>query len=449
MILNRALAILAAIAVSVNAQGCTRPAPLYPLHTHKGWAASVLLRNVNVPRGLEVDSHNNLLAVLSGAGVTAYTVNEHGCVTKTKQVITESTLNHAIALSVDGRTLFVSSTAHVWKYDYDPSTATASNRQIIVNVESQIGHITRSLLNLKHHPHVLVVTVGSQGDLDFPSFQPTSGRADARLFDLRHIPSDGYAYTSGQLLGYGLRNEVGIAEDRKGTLWGVENSSDEIYRQVGDTKYDVSNINPGEKLNKLGNPSDLRHRRAGWYGYPYCFTVYDPQPFPHDRSYKRGDQFVESPGKTVAGVLTTDSLCNNVTKPTQVFPAHNAPLDLKFSPHDTNAYVALHGSNPLHRNPGSGYKVVYLPGHYRHGADSWEPNVRLPSTRKAYVDLLFNADEKKCHGFVSPSPCFRPVAMAWDRLHPKRLYVSSDGTNEIFVVTFTGKCSDKGGHHRG
>ncbi|KAJ3053821.1 hypothetical protein HK097_003287 [Rhizophlyctis rosea] len=441
MVQLKSLALLAAVITAVTAQNCQRPNPQYPLLTHPDWTGAVLVNNVKTPRGLAVDSRNNLLVVESKVGVKAFTINANGCITKTKTVLTEPTLNHAVTVSVDGKYLFVSSNKRAWRYDYDATTQTASNRRVIITFESDIGHITRTMLNPARYPHLLIVGVGSDGDLDYPSYYPTSGRSDVRIFDLRRIPSGGYQYLQGRLFGYGLRNEVGIDSDAKGQIWSVENSSDEIYRKDGDEIFDVSETNPAEKLHKLGNPTSPK---AGWYGYPYCFTVYDPTPFPHDRRYRPGDQFVQEPGSTVAGVRTTDRLCRNVTQPAVIFPAHNAPLDLKFSPVDTNAYVALHGSNPLHREPGSGYKVVYVPGHYRRNSDSWIPDISLPST-KQYTDLLFNSAETNCHGFVKPG-CFRPVALAWDRLHPKRLYVTSDYTGEIFVVTYrksVGTCAGR------
>ena len=77
------------------------------------------------------------------------------------------------------------------------------------------------------------------------------------MFDLRTVPSGGYNYAfvfhlallfmpnalhsaTGTILGYGLRNEVGLAEDAAGNILGVENSFDDAYRLVNGVRTDVS-----------------------------------------------------------------------------------------------------------------------------------------------------------------------------------------------------------------
>ena len=60
----------------------------------------------------------------------------------------------------------------------------------------------------------------------------------------------------------GLRNEVGLAFDAGGRLWGVENSADNLRRS--DLGGDIHNENPAEELNLLVD--------GGFYGYPWCWT---------------------------------------------------------------------------------------------------------------------------------------------------------------------------------
>jgi hypothetical protein len=57
------------------------------------------------------------------------------------------------------------------------------------------------------------------------------------------------------------------------------------------------------------------------------------------------------------------------------------------------------------------------------------PRAAANSTTAA-VDVVSNADLTKC-----PSNCFRPVGLAWDT--QGRLYMSSDSTGEIYVITKT------------
>ena len=47
-----------------------------------------------------------------------------------------------------------------------------------------------------------------------PSLDKAVGRALVKVFDMTAVPADGYDYsTTGSFLGYGLRNEVGLAVD--------------------------------------------------------------------------------------------------------------------------------------------------------------------------------------------------------------------------------------------
>ena len=52
----------------------------------------------------------------------------------------------------------------------------------------------------------------------------------------------------------------------------------------------------------------------------------------------------------------------------------------------------------------------------------------LANSNTAAVDVVSNANLTAC-----PGSCFRPVGLAWDS--QGRLYMSSDSTGEIYVVT--------------
>ena len=54
--------------------------------------------------------------------------------------------------------------------------------------------------------------------------------------------------------------------------------------------------------------------------------------------------------------------------------------------------------------------------------------VELANSTTAATDIVSNPDLSAC-----PDSCFRPVGLAWDS--EGRLYMSSDSTGEIFVVT--------------
>ena len=72
---------------------------------------------------------------------------------------------------------------------------------------------------------LLYVSVGSVLNVD-----PDSYRSRIRRFNLTHVPDGGFEFDLGEVFADGLRNEVGLAFDRSGVLWGVENGADRLFR---------------------------------------------------------------------------------------------------------------------------------------------------------------------------------------------------------------------------
>ncbi|KAJ3042881.1 hypothetical protein HDV00_006442 [Rhizophlyctis rosea] len=402
---------------------CTFPSPVHPFQTAPNWTANTIIKGLTSPRGITMDKNNNLLVIQSGVGLTGHRLSPTSCVLKTKTILARAELNHGIALSADGKTLYVSSRDIAWRFSYDADTMTVSNEQTVITGMSNSDHITRTILTFSHHPSLIAISRGSDSNIDDASFSKDVARAAVKVFNVPNVPAGGYDYaTGGKFLGYGLRNEVGLMEDWVGDVWGVENSADDLVRRAKNgTEVDVHQDNPAEKLNYLGNPSKPT---SAWYGYPYCYTIWDPSTFPTDQPYTVGQPFVQRPNKTI-----NDTLCTAAKPPTLLFQPHSAPLDIKLNPSakDTSAYVTFHGS--WNRDPPTGYKVVSVPGR-KSKTGGWEPLGNLQSKEKRYEDLLWNQGGAEGCGSGS---CFRPVGLAWSA-DGRRLFVSSDATGEVFVL---------------
>lgn len=320
-------------------------------------------------------------------------------------------MNHGIFL--DGNTLYASSsdTAWSWTYDSAKKSVSATNKTIVAGMNTD-DHTTRTLLVVNR---TLVITRGSTSNVDVGTEMVSSGRSQIKMFDLSNVNAKGYDFdTEGVLLGWGLRNDVGIAaHPATGGLYSVENSVDDVERDG----QDIHQNNPGEELNYLGTISAPSGRN---YGYPYCFAAWNVSAIPNS-NLTVGQQFaIGVPNDTI-----NDNYCAQQEAPRLTFQAHMAPLDILFNNSGTEAWVSFHGSwdrtNPV------GYKVSVL--QFANG----EPVAPSNSTT-SLTDVFTNADNSRCQ-----AQCFRAVGLALD--NQGRLFVSSDSTGEVYVIQREGTAS--------
>ncbi len=199
-----------------------------------------------------------------------------------------------MALSDDGKTLYASSSSNVYSWPYDAAAATVDSgkRRTLVQNMSNTDHTTRTLLRSHAAPGQLLVSRGSSENLDADARDLASGHSQIRAFDLSG-GGQPYDYASGgRLVGWGLRNSVGLAEEpRTGGLFSVENSADQLQRGGRDVHQD----DPGEELNFHGvlnaTASSPDHSN---FGYPDCFALWGTD-VPDLGSMNVGSQFALDP----------------------------------------------------------------------------------------------------------------------------------------------------------
>lgn len=203
-----------------------------------GYVARLVANDLSSPRSIKFDSQGALLVVEANSGIVALSLVDAGqdCVSvgSRKTVVNNTALTHGIELSPNGDTLYASSADTLWSWDYSASsqTNTSAPRVLIENM-SGTDHTTRTLLLSKFAPGLMVVCRGSTSNIDFDAADITTGHSQIKAFNLTNLTNT-YDFTSdGLLLGWGLRNEVGIAEEpTQGGIYGVENSADQISRLV-------------------------------------------------------------------------------------------------------------------------------------------------------------------------------------------------------------------------
>ncbi|KAI2605629.1 hypothetical protein GGR54DRAFT_443322 [Hypoxylon sp. NC1633] len=399
------------------------PPARYPFELDKGWTAVKVAGGLTSPRGLVIDSAGRLLIVEDGVGISQHDVDVNGCITSSRMLVSMSALNHGIYLGIDSHTLYASSATTVYSWSYNPKSGNTDGApRIVVWGMASDGHATRTLIIPHRHPDLLVVSHGSNSNLDYSAASPATARAIVKVFNLSTLPAAGHNYVrDGWTAGYGLRNEVGLAFDGNNMLWGVENSADQLTREVNGTLTDVHTDNPAEELNFLG---EVSAPNDAWYGYPTCFTVWAPVSAITDtdgtHELEVGKQFVMAPNATF-----NDESCARMSVPPRLsFQAHAAPLDAKFdAPKYANLFVTLHGS--WDRDPPTGYKLIAVP--FTRDGGTHAP-VAPATSRSGYIDVFYPPDEGKC----SSSSCARPVGLAFDA--DGRLYMTSDTSGEVFML---------------
>ncbi|KAE9377177.1 glucose sorbosone dehydrogenase [Stipitochalara longipes BDJ] len=421
---NFQIYLAAGIALTQVAQAATcnlKPSYSTPVVSN-GWQAHLVATGLRTPRGILFDSKGNLLVVQSGLGIIHLEFDDGGStcldVSKKTYLINSTLLNHGIAFSADGKTLYASSSDTVYSWSYDASAVSVGDtNQTLITGMSNDDHTTRTLLMSAKEPGTLVVSRGSNSNIDLEAEDINTGHSQIKAFDVSKLTSTSQPYdfkSDGRLLGWGLRNSVGVAEEPlTGGIYSVENSADEIDRDG----VDIHENNPGEEMNYHGFLNSSTENQGGNYGYPYCFALWNTS-IPELGTMKVGSQFALSQNATI-----NDTFCaNERVSPRLTFFAHMAPLDIKFLPNGTEAFVTFHGS--WDRTDPVGYKLSTI------AFASGSP-VAASDSLTAAVDIMANADNSKC-----PDQCFRPVGLALDS--KDRVFMSSDATGEIYVLAKTG-----------
>ncbi|KAM5350503.1 hypothetical protein ACJ41O_007008 [Fusarium nematophilum] len=411
----------------INDLETSYPAPV----AHDDWHYGLIASDLTRPRGILFDTEGALIVVDSGVGLVHLEFEDQGraCLRVRKQTVLleNEDLNHGIAISEDGRTLYASTSDEVYSWPYDPEAATlstSSTRTVVTNMDNR-GHTSRTLLVSRKHPDILLVSRGSEGNDDDEATDRSSGHSQLRAFNVSALSSDDdpYDFLDGDLLGWGLRNSVGVAEHPvTGGIWSVENSVDNLSRRGRDIHAD----NPGEELNFHGYLNGSDEDQGGNYGYPVCYTIWSTDGFPDLGDLETGDQFPadrESDSDEVS-ILDDDQCNTEYVPPVLAFQAHTAPLDIKFDEDGANAYISFHGS--WNRDDPVGYEISSI----SFSSSSGNPSSPQNSTNST-TPILYNTALDNC-----PDRCFRPVGLAWDS--KGRLWFSSDSTGEIFVLNHDG-----------
>jgi glucose/arabinose dehydrogenase len=236
-------------------------------------------------------------------------------------------------LSPDGKTIYASSVASVFSWGYDPKQAKSIGApKTLVTGMTGFDHTTRTILMPKKAPGLMLVSRGSSGNVDNKAKTLSSGISQIRVFNVTNGKT--YAYTDGEILGWGLRNSIGVGEHPDGGIWSNENGADNVQYKGSD----IHENNPGEEINYHGHLVGGDRSLFGKnYGYPDCGATWDTTG--SASTLRTGTHFAPT------GSSASDTSCaKDYVAPRLTLPSHWAPIDIKFNSNGSVAYMTSRGS---------------------------------------------------------------------------------------------------------
>jgi glucose/arabinose dehydrogenase len=319
-----------------------------------------------------------------------------------------SGLNHGVAFSRDAKFVYASSATTVYRWAYASGQRMAkSDPEVVIQGIPDGGHSTRTLaFDSKGR---LIVSIGSASNVD-TSQSEWDTRAQIRRYTVANgVPTGGLAYTTGEVLASGMRNEAGIFVDTDDRIWSVENGRDNLADD--DLGGDIHNDNPGEEINLVDG------KDPKFYGYPLCYSE-----FKLTGGKGQGTQWAD---QTLASAIQkTDDYCRDTTQvrpPIYAMPAHWAPLGIirytgRALPMNGDLIIGAHGS--WNRDPAAGRVIA---------------RAKLDGNKVTAFEVI--AGEKDASGKLKEGAwSVRPVDV---RQGPDdALYVSDDNSGQVLKIGY-------------
>ncbi|KAG1179435.1 hypothetical protein G6F70_000695 [Rhizopus microsporus] len=418
--------------------------PVKELKVMPGYDFFVLTNKIEYPRKLLMDRTNHLLVVSPERGL--YSIRMDKCGNSDIMQILDGTLYDeklGTGVAIYGQHIFVATETSIYRFPY--SDGQHSPLVDGVKVMSNLNPLKST-----EAPDIVIDVHGSAfiprsvTDIDDKA---GSTHAVIKKFNFRDIPQKGYDFdVDGEFFAFGTNTQGLLGFDVQSQLWGLNGLPKDIKRTdihpdqgthpllnttnpyVNFYITDLSLSGLAEELNKYAGPGNN-------YGFPYCYTEHSLEKIT-ELSKGRGGQWGNPVFLNESFAL--DAYCldeRNNRVPEVPLPPKSYASNVHFysgtfcsvgdlATLGTSVGLPCNWTNtPIIANHGfdnqpEGHSVVHIPfydlGH--------KPRLDLD------VDVILEASQPCGEG-----KCFAPYGLAVDQYG--RLYVSSDETNEIVVVT--------------
>ena len=290
-----------------------------PLAVPDGFAISTFAEGLERPRVLTFDSQGTLVVSdqKAGAVYALPDANQDG-VADTQVTVADNLADPHGLLFLNDRELLIAEEGQIGRWFYDVSNHTAVFDKKITDLPTNGSHVTRTLQ--KGPNNKLYVSVGSSCNV--------CHETDPHRATMLRMNFDG---SQVERWAWGLRNTVFFVPNpaKPDQFWGNEMGRDLLGDEL-----------PPDELNIIPTSGDA----PGDYGWPNCYGDSQVDPF--------GGLSISCQTKTRGSFYD--------------YPAHHAPLGLRFIPEDEgwpkewegDLLVSWHGS--WNRSEKAGYKVIRL-----------------------------------------------------------------------------------------
>ncbi|RCI04166.1 hypothetical protein CU098_011037 [Rhizopus stolonifer] len=391
-----------------------------PLKVMDGFELTVLVNSIPNPHKIMIDKANHVLVISPGNGV--YSVRMDDCSNASVEKILDSqTMDQPIgqSMAIFGGHLYVTTTNSIYQFPYSDGqhSSLLEGRLVMTNIQSDA-------IDIAVDPFGHAFVSRSVGEIH--------DKLDAfhgiiKKFNLKLIPQHGFDYERhGEMHAYGTNTYGSMGFDTQARLWGLNGlSSSEITR-------DDINL----AANGLAEELNLYEFSKMNYGFPYCMTEYNLAEVSASAAKGLGGQWAHP--IFMNDSVSLDDYCQQEVnnKPPSV-PL--APNSLAVSVHFyLGTFCSMGDSTTMGTSVGLPCNWTDTPILANHGIDGQPAGhnvVRLPFDDLGHKPRWDKEPEvileqaEPCND----NECLSPNGLAVDKYG--RLFVTSDKTNEILVVS--------------